>query len=67
LYTVQRAVAGGGILARYRHAFERQHSWPDLPYGFDVWHGEKVLRILWSDQGRFDVATFVRGPGRRKL
>jgi hypothetical protein len=45
----------------YRHALERQHSRPDLPYGLDVWHGEKVLSILWSDQGRFEVTIFVRG------
>jgi hypothetical protein len=45
----------------YRHALERQHSRPDLPYGLDVWHGEKVLGILWSDQGRFEVTIFVRG------
>jgi hypothetical protein len=45
----------------YRHALERQHTRPDLPYGLDVWHGEKVLSILWSDQGHFEVMTFVRG------
>ena len=46
----------------YRHALERQHTRPDLPYGLDVWHGEKVLSILWSDQDLFAVTTFVRGP-----
>jgi hypothetical protein len=45
----------------YRHALERQHSRPDLPYGLDVWHGDKVLSILWSDQGHFEVTIFVRG------
>jgi hypothetical protein len=45
----------------YRHALERQHTRPDLPYGLDVWHGTKVLSILWSDDGSFEVVTFVRG------
>jgi hypothetical protein len=45
----------------YRHALERQHTRPDLPYGLDVWHGERVLSILWSDQGNFEVVVFVRG------
>ena len=46
----------------YRHAVERQHSTPDLPYGLEVWHGAKVLRVLWADDGRFEVVSFVRGP-----
>jgi hypothetical protein len=46
----------------YRHALERQHSRPDLPYGLDVWHGENVLRVLWSDHGLAEVVIFVRGP-----
>jgi hypothetical protein len=46
----------------YRHAVERQHSMPDLPYGLEVWHGVKVLSVQWADDGRFEVASFVRGP-----
>jgi hypothetical protein len=46
----------------YRHAIERQHSQPDLPYGLDVWYGARVLRILWATDGSFQVAGFVRGP-----
>lgn len=45
----------------YRHALERQHSRPDLPYGLDVWRDDKVLSILWADDGAFEVVTFVRG------
>jgi hypothetical protein len=46
----------------YRHALDRQHTRPDLPYGLDVLrHGTKVLGILWSDEGSFEVATFKRG------
>jgi hypothetical protein len=45
----------------YRHAIERQRTQPDLPYGLDVWHGTRVLRILWADDGSFEVASFVRG------
>src|SRR5271169_3441683 len=41
----------------YRHAIERQHSRPDLPYGLEVSHGEKVLSILWADDGSIEVAT----------
>ncbi|HEY1931844.1 MAG TPA: hypothetical protein VGG99_07530 [Acetobacteraceae bacterium] len=46
----------------YRHAVERQHTIPDLPYGLEVWHGMKMLRVLWADDGRFEVESFIRGP-----
>jgi hypothetical protein len=46
----------------YRHAIERQHTKPDLPYGLDVWRGEKVLSVLWSEDGAFEVVSFDRGP-----
>ncbi|MGA9015873.1 MAG: hypothetical protein WB509_25550 [Acetobacteraceae bacterium] len=46
----------------YRHAIERQRTKQGLPYGLDVWHGAKVLRILWAEDGTIDVASFVRGP-----
>jgi len=46
----------------YRHAIERQHSRPDLPYGLEVWYGTQVLRVLWADGGAFEIANFVRGP-----
>ena len=45
----------------YRHAVERQHTRPDLPYGLEVWRGVKVLSVLWADDGCLEVATFVRG------
>jgi len=45
----------------YRRAIERQHTHPDLPYGLDVWHSAQVLRILWSEEGSYDVVSFVRG------
>jgi hypothetical protein len=46
----------------YRHAIERQHATPDLPYGLEVWRGgPKVLSVLWADDGSFEVASFVRG------
>ena len=46
----------------YRHAVERQHTRPDLPYGLEVWHETKVLRVLWADSGAFEVVCFIRGP-----
>lgn len=46
----------------YRHALELQHTRPDLPYGPDVWHGAKVLGVLWEDDGAFEVVTFQRRP-----
>ncbi|MBV8399337.1 MAG: hypothetical protein JOZ17_11450 [Acetobacteraceae bacterium] len=46
----------------YRRALEHQHTRPDLPYGLDVWHGTKVLSVLWADQGDWEVLCFVRGP-----
>jgi hypothetical protein len=45
----------------YRHALERQHTRPDLPYGLEVWHGSKVLSVLWADDGSFEVGSFIRG------
>lgn len=46
----------------YRHALERQHIRPDLPYGLDIWHeGTKVLSLLWADEGSFKVVELVRG------
>jgi hypothetical protein len=46
----------------YRHALQRQHTEPDLPYGLDVWRGgTKVLSVLWADSGAFEVAAFARG------
>ena len=45
----------------YRHALERQHTRPDLPYGLEVWRGAKVLSVLWADNGAFEVDSFVRG------
>ena len=47
----------------YRHAVERQHTKPDLPYGLEVWrHGVKMLSVLWADDDAFQVVSFVRGP-----
>ena len=47
----------------YRHAVERQRAGPDLPYELDVWRdGARVLGVLWSDDGAYEVAAFVRGP-----
>lgn len=51
----------------YRRAIERQHTHPDLPYGLDVWHGTRVLRILWADDGGFEVASFVRGAWEEQV
>jgi len=46
----------------YRHAIERQRSRMSLPYGLDIEEGSaRVLRILWSDNGTVDVASFIRG------
>jgi hypothetical protein len=53
--------AGEAASPGYRHALERQHGQPDLPYGLDIWHGARVLRILWADDGTCDVVTFLRG------
>ena len=47
----------------YRHALERQHTRPDLPYGLDLRRdGARVLGVLWADDGACEVAAFVRGP-----
>jgi len=27
-----------------------------------VWSGIKVFDVLWADDGRFEVLSFVRGP-----
>jgi hypothetical protein len=54
--------AGEASSPGYRRALERQHATSDLPYGLEVWHGEKVLSLLWADDGRYKVTSFVRGP-----
>ncbi len=47
----------------YRHALERQHTRPDLPYGLSIRHEEQdVLSLLWAEDGTFEVRTFLRGP-----
>ena len=53
--------AGEAASPGYRRAIERQHTQRGLPYGLDVWHGARVLRILWADDGAFKVANFIRG------
>jgi hypothetical protein len=46
----------------YRHALERQHTTPDLPYGLEIRHEQtKALSLLWADDGVFEVTAFVRG------
>ena len=54
--------AGEASSPGYRRAIERQRGQRDLPYGFEIWHGAKVLRVLWGDDGSFDVVSFARGP-----
>src|SRR3712207_3006864 len=52
----------------YRHALERQHTTRDLPYGLRVWHGGKrVLVVLWSEDGAFEVTEFARGTWEREV
>lgn len=45
----------------YRHALERQRSRPGLPYGLEIWRGDKVMSVLWADDGAFLVEQFERG------
>jgi hypothetical protein len=45
----------------YRHAIEQQRSRPDLPYGLEVWCGDRVLSVLWDEHGAFAVPCFIRG------
>jgi hypothetical protein len=52
----------------YRHALQRQHSKAALPYGIDIWQGQKhVLRVLWADGGPTAIETFVRGPWEEEV
>lgn len=45
----------------YRHALERQRSQSEMPYGLEVWRDEKLLCILWADDGSLAVESFLRG------
>lgn len=54
--------AGEASSPGYRRAVERQRATLDLPYGLEVWNGMMVLRVLWADDGRSQVESFVRGP-----
>lgn len=45
----------------YRHAIEQQRARPTLEYGLEIrYRGAKVLGLLWSDTGSFDVDVFER-------
>jgi hypothetical protein len=47
----------------YRHAVERQHAMPDLPYGLEAWHGVKVLECCGRTMvaSRLQASFVVRG------
>jgi hypothetical protein len=46
----------------YRHALERQHTRPDLPYGLEISFGGKTqLALLWADDGAYEIVRFIRG------
>lgn len=46
----------------YRHAVEQQRAAPAMEYGLDVrHHGERVLGLLWADDGSYAVSVFERG------
>lgn len=54
----------------YRHALERQRTKRMLPYGLDVWRGadpQRVLRILWAEDGTMEVMNFVPGPWEEEV
>jgi len=53
--------AGEAASPGYRRAVERQRSRPELVYGLEVWLAARMLQVLWSDDGRVEVASFVRG------
>jgi hypothetical protein len=46
----------------YRHAIERQHGTADLGYGLTISRdGIDLLTLLWAEDGRFAVVTFLPG------
>lgn len=52
----------------YRHAVEDQRAGATLGYGLDVrLHGDRVLGLLWSDDGVFEVNVFERGGWEARL
>ncbi|MCQ8278848.1 hypothetical protein NFI95_10325 [Acetobacteraceae bacterium KSS8] len=52
----------------YRHALERQRGKDDLPYGFDIHIGDRlVVCLLWSDSGEADLVQFEAGPWQSQL
>jgi hypothetical protein len=59
--------AGEASSPGYRHAIERQHTKPDLPYGLDVSHGEKVLSSCgpMMDQSKWRPSSAAPGKTRR--
>jgi len=46
----------------YRQAVKRQRAGADLGYGLEVWRGDRLMSVLWADDGSFLVERFVRGP-----
>ena len=52
----------------YRHAVEQQRAGPTLEYGLDIRHqGARVLGLLWSDGGSYDVNLFERGEWETQI
>jgi hypothetical protein len=39
----------------------------DLPYGIDIWCPEKVLNIIWADDGLVSLDTYKPGAWEQQL
>jgi hypothetical protein len=41
-------------------------KWVRIQPALTVWHGAKVLGVLWADDGAFEEVTFLRDPEKMK-
>ena len=69
-----RAYRDGEFVIMYRTPFQaipkspyQQNSPHDLPYGMDIWNGDKVLNIAWADDGRVELHGYKPGTWEQRL
>jgi hypothetical protein len=46
----------------YRQALERQRTFPEMPYGLEIWQCAKLLSMVWAAAECCHVISFARGP-----
>lgn len=63
----QRVFAEPSDSAKYGAALLGLDWKRNLPYGLDIWAGQKVLNIEWDNQGRVELVSLKRGCWEQDL